>query len=72
MPRANTKFELSVQDMELIEAALLERQHSLKSSGAEMACETRAEAAARNISELLGRLHNQKVFYRPQQGYVGG
>jgi len=73
MARANTKFELTVEDMELIETALRDRQRQLNDDGAELRCETRAEAAARNISELLGRLHNQKVFYRPRQGvYVGG
>ena len=61
MPSYNTKFELSVEDMDLIESALLK-------SRKEVECEEKVGA----LHNLLGRLHNQKVFYRPQQGYLGG
>ncbi|NNE89340.1 MAG: hypothetical protein HKN27_14820 [Silicimonas sp.] len=61
MPQYNTKFELSVEDMDLIEDALLK-------SRSEVECQKAVGA----VQDLLGRLHNQKVFYRPQQGYLGG
>ena len=59
MPKPNTKFDLSPDDMELIEAALQK---------------TKAEdlSVSRRIHELLGRLHNQKIFYRPKGPYVSG
>lgn len=74
MPRPNTKFELSVEDLELIEAALRDSKASLVSKVAniDQACPD-ASVQVRDIHELLGRLHNQKEFYRPKTGvYVGG
>lgn len=62
MPKPNNTFELSVEDLERIEVALRARQS-----------ETPEQAESREINELLGRLHNQKTFYRPAQGtYIGG
>lgn len=74
MARPNTKFELSVDDMELIEAALRSRKKSLSDRLIEM---KQADSALtddlKGIHDLLGRLHNQKEFYRPRQGaYVSG
>jgi len=61
MGRFNEQFELSVEDMELIENAL----HQSKTQ--------QPEPVTRRIHDLLGRLHNQKVFYRPKSSpYVGG
>ena len=59
MPKPNTQFELDVDDLDLIETALRKAK-----------CE--ADIDAREVSELLGRLHNQKEFYRPKGTYVGG
>ena len=61
MPAYNTLFKLSVKDMDLIETALRSAQAS-KTAG-----------DARSINDLLGRLHNQKIFVRPREGtYVSG
>ncbi|MFK7874686.1 MAG: hypothetical protein AB8B71_02745 [Paracoccaceae bacterium] len=74
MTRPNTKFELSVDDLEIIETALRSRKISL----AERLVETKlkddeAKDSLSVIHDLLGRLHNQKEFYRPKTGaYVGG
>lgn len=81
MPGYNSKFELTVEDMDLIEAALRRTkadlsaralsapvQHDRTADGLE-----RADDTLRQIHDLLGRLHNQKVFYRPRRGsYIGG
>ena len=70
MPKYNTSFELNIQELDLIEAALrrsklAQTQDDLKSSD--------ADDEARQIHDLLGKLHNQKTFYRPSKGiYVGG
>ncbi|WP_299788791.1 hypothetical protein [uncultured Marivita sp.] len=81
MPGYNTKFDLTVEDMELIEDALRTTKRSLNSAVIEQAadplrpCEnTRdVDASMKRINDLLGRLHNQKNFYRPKGGaYIGG
>ncbi|OSQ47851.1 hypothetical protein [Marivita geojedonensis] len=81
MPGYNKTFELSVEDMELIEDALRTTKRSLNSTVLSQdadplrPCEnTRAvDASMKRINDLLGRLHNQKNFYRPKTGaYIGG
>ncbi len=61
MPKPNTKFELSLDDMELIETALM-KAHSERDDAVD----------PRQVHDLLGRLHNQKTFYRPGGVYVSG
>ncbi|MGR3503862.1 hypothetical protein [Pseudaestuariivita sp.] len=68
MAKANTNFELSVDDLDTIEAALRARKQALHGE----TCDTSVDEK-RTIHDLLGRLHNQKVFYRPSGApYVGG
>ncbi|MEL7344979.1 MAG: hypothetical protein AAFN59_08975 [Pseudomonadota bacterium] len=62
MPKYNTTFELTPDDMDLIENALLAVQK----------VDPPLRAEPRKVQDLLGRLHNQKVFYRPKKAYVGG
>ena len=75
MTRYNEMFELSVNDMELIETALRRAQEALwrdQPGASDHHAEDREETR-RQIQDLLGRLHNQKIFYRPKDGvYVGG
>ena len=59
MPKPNTKFDLTPEDMDLIEDALRKAK-------------AEDQTVARKVHELLGRLHNQKVFYRPNSTYVSG
>lgn len=59
MPKPNTKFELDVEDLDLIETALRKAKRD-------------EDLDKRQIHDLLGRLHNQKVFYRPPGTYVSG
>ena len=80
MARYNVNFELSVEDVELIEDALRRAKSEYSEDLVNVACnddaplgEAEAKNPARRIHELLGRLHNQKVFYRPRrQTYIGG
>ena len=70
MPGYNKNFELSIKDLDLIEEAL--RASKLAKAQADAICAAATEKV-RDIHELLGRLHNQKQFYRPKQGvYVSG
>jgi hypothetical protein len=72
MPAYNTTFELSIDDIDIIEAALRDRQRRLNDDGVEITGNG-ADACPKEINELLGRLHNQKIHYRPRKGvYVGG
>ena len=58
----NKNFELKVDDIALIETALFEKLSNAKS-----------DTERKTINELLGKLHNQKIWYRPKKGvYVGG
>lgn len=74
MARPNTQIELTVEDMELIEAALRSRKKNLSDKLIEMKqVDEDVKEDLHTIHDLLGRLHNQKEFYRPKVGaYVGG
>lgn len=72
MPDYNDMFELTVEDMELIETALRRTKESLSQEQL-TAPDSDADDMVNRIHELLGRLHNQKVFYYPKEGvFVGG
>jgi hypothetical protein len=81
MPRFNRTFDLSIADVDLIEEALRARGREL--SRMRLALKTDDPAHLESIrvidedlrtgEELLGRLHDQKIFYRPQNAtYVSG
>lgn len=75
MPQYNDMFELSVEDMDLIETALRNSASSLshKPTGETDGSRADREDTLRRIHDLLGRLHDQKIFFRPRDGvYVGG
>lgn len=77
MTAYNPKFELTVEDVDLIETALRQSKKELSSQVIEAEDDAGAEqdhdGTVRQIHDLLGRLHNQKVFYRPRSSaYVGG
>jgi len=77
MSKHNRNFELSINDIDLIEAALhvTKRDLSLEridGTGSMMPASAK-EDPLRQIDDLLGRLHNQKIFYRPEkEPYLGG
>ena len=81
MARYNDLFELSVSDIQLIEDALRISKSNLSDELVRLQMEDfenrdsshELEESIRRIQELLGRLHNQKVFYRPRDvNYIGG
>jgi hypothetical protein len=81
MPKFNRSFDLTVDDVDLIEEALRARGRELCQTRRALSEENPAHFEAirvvehdqRNTEELLGRLHDQKIFYRPtKQVYVGG
>lgn len=75
MPLYNDMFELSVEDIDLIETSLRRAMASLShdTTGELEGERLEREESLRRIQSLLGRLHDQKIFYRPKSGvYVGG
>ncbi len=81
MPSYNKTFELSIHDVDLIEEALRARGRELCKMRRALTEENPAhlesigviESDQRENEELLGRLHNQKIFYRPaSHPYVSG
>lgn len=81
MPSYNRSFDLTIADVDLIEEALRARGRELSSMRLALTEENPAhletirviEADLRTGEELLGRIHNQKVFYRPRSSvYIGG
>jgi len=81
MPSYNRKFDLSITDVSLIEEALRARGRELSGMRLALHAENPAhlesirviEADQRETEDLLGRLHDQKIFYRPKTAvYVGG
>ena len=67
MTKPNTKFELSVKDVRLIEEALREKMNS-DGNDPEI-----KQSEKKQITELLGKIHNQKNWYRRSNGvYVSG
>ena len=56
MAKPNTKFELNVRDIDLIEQALRSYEYDKY-----------------EVQKLLGKIHNQKNWYRPnRKDYVSG
>jgi hypothetical protein len=75
MPAYNRNIQLDPSDMDLIESALLDRVRMLSEArlGQVNGAAEQTDVQLRAAKALLGRLHNQKVFYRPRAGvYIGG
>ena len=70
--KPNNNFELTVRDIEVIESALRAKagRRGLAIAQGEVSEQSRAEM--REIQELLGRIHNQKVWYTPKEFVPGG
>ena len=85
MAKANTNFDLDVRDVELIENALnsiITKQSSTIINSASNSntqptsenCPAEINNQIAELRDLLGKLHNQKIWYRPksQLAYIGG
>lgn len=58
--KPNKQFKLSVNDIEIIENALMLLQSKS------------AETDKREVVNILAKLYHQKNWYRPKEGYVSG
>jgi predicted transcriptional regulator of viral defense system len=73
LSKPNYKFQLTRKDIDIIETALRAKvgrrsQRIIEGEDPEI-----LQTEASEINDLLGRLHNQKNWYRPSKGtYVGG
>ncbi len=84
MPKANTTFNLDIRDVELIENALnsvITKQSSTiinsvgnRNTKPQENCSVEVKGQIAELRDLLGRLHNQKIWYRPKNAvtYIGG
>ncbi len=84
MTKANTTFNLDIRDVELIETALnsiITEQSSTIINSADNrnakpqdTCPREVKSKIAELRDLLGRLHNQKIWYRPKNAatYIGG
>ena len=85
MAKANTSFDLDVRDVELIENALnsiitkrsstiINSANNRNSEPTEENCPVEIKGQISELRDLLGKLHNQKVWYRPKNrvAYIGG
>ena len=71
--KPNLKFELSIEDIEIIESALRAKagRRGMRIMQGEDVEQLREEM--KQLNDLLGRLHAQKNWYRPKDAiYVGG
>ncbi len=72
MAKANTKFELSIRDIEIIEQALRAKAGRRGLAIAEGETSPQLREEMEEIQELLGRIYHQKVWFRPKGKYVSG
>jgi|TARA_R100000030_G_scaffold31599_1_gene23189 hypothetical protein len=71
--KPNKKFELSVRDIEIIEQALRAKAGRRGLAIAQGETSEQCKKEMHEIQELLGRIHHQKNFYRPNsKTYVSG
>ena len=70
--KPNTQFDLTVRDIEVIESALRAKAGRRGLAIAQGDVSTQLHAEMVEIQELLGRLHNQKVWYNPKGWVPGG
>lgn len=70
--KPNKKFELTIRDIEIIEDALRAKAGRRGLAIAMGETSERVKDEMHEIQELLGRLHNQKNWYRPKDKFVSG
>ena len=71
--KPNTSFKLTVRDIEIIEQALRAKAGRRGLAIAQGETSEKLRDEMHEIQELLGRIHQQKNFYRPKdKNYVSG
>ena len=73
--KPNNNFDFDVEELALVEDAMRYRLRRLTARRATVVKESnkvKIDAEVTQISSLLGKIHNQKVFYTPKAGFVGG
>ena len=69
--KPNKNFELGVRDIEIIEQSLRAKAGRRGMAIANGETSEKLKEEMHEIQELLGRLHDQKVWYKPK-GFVPG
>jgi hypothetical protein len=72
MNSPNKNFILTVRDIEIIEQALRAKAGRRGLAIAQGETSEKLHEEMIEIQELLGRIHHQKVFYRPKEFVPGG
>ena len=70
--KPNKQFELTIRDIEVIESALRAKAGRRGLAIAEGTVSTQLHAEMIEIQELLGRIHNQKNWYKPKDNRFQG
>jgi hypothetical protein len=73
--KPNNNFDFNVEELALVEDAMRYRLRRLTFRRATVVKESskvKIDAEVTQISLLLGKIHNQKIFYTPKAGFVGG
>ena len=70
--KPNLKFELTVRDIEIIEQALRAKAGRRGLAIAQGETSPQLKDEMHEIQELLGKLHDQKVWYKPKGFTPGG
>ena len=70
--KPNNNFELSVRDIEVIESALRAKAGRRGLAIAEGNVSEKLKEEMHEIQELLGRIHHQKIWYKPDEFVPGG
>lgn len=70
--KPNKNFELTIRDIEVIESALRAKAGRRGMAIAQGDVSTQLHEEMREIQELLGRIHDQKIWYKPKGFTPGG
>ena len=70
--KPNKNFELTIRDIEVIESALRAKAGRRGMAIAQGDVSTQLHDEMTEIQELLGRIHNQKNWYRANDGTFQG
>ena len=70
--KPNNNFELTVRDIEVIESALRAKAGRRGMAIAQGDVSEKLKEEMHEIQQLLGRIHDQKQWYRPKDFVPGG